>query len=469
LFITIRKNLGWLAVGTLLNTVGSFFYGVLVARHLGPALFGQFALITGVTGGLIALAQGGGTTALTVLAAQDRVKAHRLFWPGILIQTAAGIAAMVLGVPIIWVLARDRSLIMPTLVYGVANLGMLTLVVPVAIFRGLDRMEWGLSTGLAGIMLVGLTEIAVRRNLGLTACMAVNAVAVFVMLAVTAPIAHRALKVHGWDASVTGRLAVVAASMWGVAIIQSLHWRVGLLSIQLLGTSSEVGIYSAATKLIDGLKAIPWFLLMAVLPSLIRTSGDQPAALPGIIERSLQYSLSIAFVLSIGLSSLAPIVIHYLYTPEYHASTLVLFVGALGLPALFASWVALNAMISSGMISTLVWTYTGVVLLEGTIDLWTVPLYGAVGAAWAAQLSEASFACVALLYLFRKHGSFNWKTIVFLCLVGLASIALVPLRPQQVSPFLWAGILCISFIAAVSSLQLSPIGKLRTLLSASSA
>ena len=50
--------------------------GTEVARYLGPADFGRFALVVGVAGMLTSMAQGGGSTALVVIAAEDPDRAR---------------------------------------------------------------------------------------------------------------------------------------------------------------------------------------------------------------------------------------------------------------------------------------------------------------------------------------------------------------------------------------------------------
>ena len=97
----IRRNLVWLATTTVGSMVASLVYGILVARYLGPVDFGHFALVVGVGGILTSMAQGGGSTALVVMAAQEPQQAGRLLWPGVVVQGGVGILTAVVSMPVV--------------------------------------------------------------------------------------------------------------------------------------------------------------------------------------------------------------------------------------------------------------------------------------------------------------------------------------------------------------------------------
>src|ERR1700730_11220332 len=104
----VLKNIFWLGCATGGSLITSLIYGLLAARYLGPADFGRFSLIVGIGALMSNLAQGAGTSVLTVLTAQQYRSAGALMMPGILSQALVGTACLALSVPLVLVL-RGRS------------------------------------------------------------------------------------------------------------------------------------------------------------------------------------------------------------------------------------------------------------------------------------------------------------------------------------------------------------------------
>jgi len=445
--------------------VASLVYGILIARYLGPMDFGRFALVVGVGGMLTSMAQGGGSTALVVLASQDRLGAGRLLWPGAIVQGAVGVVIALVSVPIIWALTHDVRLIAPSLIYGIGNLASLLIAVPVSIYRGLDRMEWGLAPTAASLGVLLLIAVVVSLKLGFVSTIVATAAPQVAVLVFVLIWSARHLSNGTWTSGLVSRLWSASVALWAVTLVQALHWRVGLLSLQALSGSHEVGLYSAAAKLVENLRAIPWFVFMAVLPAFVQAGESDHARLKDLMQRALRYALVLAFPLSAILVILARLVISLLYTSAYEPSVAVLRIGSLALVPLFVHWVFLNALVSLRMERQLVLVYVIGILVEVAVNALLVPYWGATGAAGGYVVGESVVALVGGLYIIGTVGGFTWPPILRAALPGVLCLLLVALVPTGLYPVAWAVAVGGLYVAALFLLRVVSLSELRGLVS----
>ncbi len=398
---TLGRNLIWLAVAAVANSGAMLLYGVLAARYLGPADFGRLGLVAAAMGWMFSLGQSGGTTALTLLTAQDGRRASALLCPATLAQFGTGCAAGICGLLTTWALSRDPRLLGLGLAYGVGSLAALCSAVPVSIYRGLDRMEWGVAETAALVGGVGCLLAACRLDSGLPGVVAANSVARIAVAAMVLPLAYRALHAHprvrGW----TLPFLRLAAPLWAVALVQAAHWRVGVFMVQLRSDAFQLGLYSAAAKIVEGLRVVPWLLLMAALPGFARAARETPVA-GSVIAKALLWVSLLALPVCGASWLLAPWAIPALYSRSFAGSTAVLKLASLGIVPLFSHWVFLNAMISLRMERQLTAAYLLAIAAEVAADLFLVPALGAQGAAAGFVLGQFGMAALSGFLVARR-------------------------------------------------------------------
>jgi O-antigen/teichoic acid export membrane protein len=461
------RNLFWLATSTIGGMAASLVYGLLAARYLGPLGFGRLSLVVGIGGSLISIAQGGGTAALLLITAEDRRHAGQLIWPGVIIQVAVGATAVLVSVPVVWALSRDTSLLWPTVLYGVANIAYLAISVPLSIYRGLDRMEWGVALTATGVGMVILMGIVMRFDLGFTATIAANTLSQVMVLLFVFPVAYaglRPLAARGWNRPLASRLWSHSLSLWSVTIAQSLHWRTGLVAVHVIAGSYTLGIYSAAAKLVENLRAIPWFVLMAALPTFARASNRSPAELGAVLQRAVRYVLVIAFPLAAVLFILAPWLMGLLYTSAYGPSLQVFQISVFGLVPVFIQWVFVNAMISLKMERQLVITNVIALVGEALLDIWLVPTWGANGAAVGYVVGEGVVAVISGVYVVKAVGGLEWSSPARVVLLGVSMLAIAVALPPTFSPFAAAPGVCLGYLAGLFLMRSISMSELRAVL-----
>lgn len=462
---TTGRNLIWLTVSTAGTIGGSFLYGLLAARYLGPADFGRFALVVGVGGLMITLAQSGGSYALILLAAQEPERAGALLWPGLLMQTGIGLVSLTVTTLAVLILSGDAALLWPSVLYGLANLGYFALTVPIAIFTGRNRMQWRLALMAATLLIPLLMLVVIKLKLGLAGVIGANTVAQTLVVVALCPAVYRSFgrQAITWRRPLASRLLKASAALWLVTLFQALHWRTDLVMLQTLGTSSQVGLYSAANKLIETLRVIPSLLIIAVLPEFARAGRDDTPHFRRLIAQAQRYALLVAFPLCATLLLFSNTAIRLVYRTAYAASEPLLHISVLALLPLFAQWVFVNALISLGRGRTLIIIYAVTIVGEMALDTALVPAFAGRGAAVGYVTGEMVAFALSAWFARRAVGSLEFQHWGRVLPPGLLLIALAWFAPAAVNRFLWLGVLGLVYSAGTLLLRAVTVADLRLL------
>jgi len=185
-------------------------------------------------------------------------------------------------------------------------------------------------------------------------------------------------------------------------LLATLFTQIEVIILSLVRGETEVGLYSAALKLIAIWTMIPQSYMTATLPVL--TVGYQKSTLTAvrIQDRSLKYLLAAAFPLAVGLAVLADAIIPQFYGPGFEGSVWVLRALAWCLPLYFCNqllWRILVArdeqrfVLRGQLLAGLVQTSLALIL---TLKL------GYRGAAWAFIGGLLAYSAYHLYYVQRK-------------------------------------------------------------------
>ena len=386
--------------------------------------------------------------------------------PGVLMQSCIGLLAIIVTLPVVWFLSRDVGLLIPSVMYGLATIAYLIIAVPISIYRGLDRMEWGLVFTLSGFITVVLMVCVLVLDLGFEATFATYALSQVVALTIVFPIARRGLPENGeyGSRSLTLQLWRMSVTLWGVSIFQSLNWRVGLVAVQVFSGSYELGIYNAAAKLVENLRVIPWFLLMAILPTFAQRAKTQPDLVKPLLERALRYVLLLAFPLIAILTLLAPKIMDLIYASDFLPSIPVFMIAVAGLVPLFAHWVFFNAMISLNMERALIFTYLISILVVSTLNAVFIPVWGVIGAAVGYVIGEFVVALVSGFFVTRALGGLSLGALIRIAVPGLAVVMLAWFRIPHINVWIWVGMVCLGYILSVFLFRAISLTELRDLI-----
>jgi O-antigen/teichoic acid export membrane protein len=188
-------------------------------------------------------------------------------------------------------------------------------------------------------------------------------------------------------------------------LLGALGFRIDVVILQMLRGEHEVGIYSAAFKLVEVMHVLPSSLSLVYFPRFSRTFNTGGIRLTvKLLLRLLVVTMACGIVLSTLLYSVAPHVVQLFYGETFLASTFPLRILVFKIFLMFANLPISYALIAIGeeRQATLWAAISAAANILANYLL--VPIYGSAGSAVASVLAEALFffgPAGRILWLFR--------------------------------------------------------------------
>jgi O-antigen/teichoic acid export membrane protein len=182
--------------------------------------------------------------------------------------------------------------------------------------------------------------------------------------------------------------------------------------VYLLDDVSQAGYYSAAYKLIEGFI----FLLAPVCYicfQILRKNWQDNARFAELLKWMTGLMLIAALAAILVLGWLGPWVIELAYGESYETSAELLFWLSLALFFVMPNYILTQAAIANNKSGLYAWITVVTSIGNVSMNLYLIPQYGAVGAAWATIASEALMFGLLLAvfrkYFFSGHAGINFK------------------------------------------------------------
>jgi len=389
-------NSGWLVLDKVLRLGLALAVGVWVARYLGPlgygtlnyalalvGLFGSFTslgLDTIVVRELVAepgrrdevMGSALALRALSALLATALVLAYILIFSGQ--QGAALAVSLVMASTLFW---------QPWDLLDVSFQARMRSRQPV-LMRNL--------AGIAGALLRGGLVLA-HAPVWAFAAAAVSetALAAALVLAAYAKDGGRPL---AWRPDL-GRMRRLLKDSWPMmlaAMAIMVYMRIDQVMLKSMVGDAAVGVYAAALKVSEAWYFIPMALTASAFPSQVRARERGAAFIGARLRKSFNLMAMLGYAVALPLSLLARPLVGLLYGPGFAEAGPILAVHVwaglflcIGLSRDY--WLVGEKRTELALMSTLLGAAVNVGL-----NLWLIPRYGGLGAAWATVAAQAFYA-----------------------------------------------------------------------------
>jgi O-antigen/teichoic acid export membrane protein len=210
--------------------------------------------------------------------------------------------------------------------------------------------------------------------------------------------------------------------------------RSGQVILPFTSGMAEVGLYTVARRLVEGLNLLPSTFAMALFPRLVAAWRDERALLPRRLQVGLRFAGSVAAVTLLGGLVWAGELVRTLFGFGYAGAGPVLRVLAGDLAVMSVNAVLVLAMVAVGRERAYAIALAAASATSVAGNLLLTPRLGAMGAAWAALAGDGVLCIACLLVLLRVVSGFvplrEWTT---LAVAGGAALALL-FGVKEVSP-----------------------------------
>lgn len=395
--------------GVMAEAIGgvmSFLIIILIARGLGTDSFGLFSFVLALTSIFQLVADFGLTNIILkeiARAKTDTIRVISAVKP--LVWLFSG-AIMLVMASVAYPLAPSQEVYVATLVMGAAVLSTFHAVIYGSVCRAHEDMGYNAVAFVSHkVVLLAIVLLVLRDHQGIVGVSIAYLVANVYQWFFFYWIVRRRYIGHGvrWRVDYSyWRYLIAEAFPVGIAMVfRRANLHTGTLILTAVSTSSVVGIFNAAYRIIQMVDMIPFTLSIPLFPPFSRMAVESRARLFETLERVIGIFMLIAAPVFVLLFMLADRIVHLVYGQAYLEAILDLRILAAAVLCLFPT--GLFIYVFSAMGQQRLYTFSSGICLATNVlaGLLLIPVYGHIGAALAILASEVAFLVSGLLLLHR--------------------------------------------------------------------
>lgn len=420
----VAKNAAWLILATTGQKALAFFSFILVARWAGTDITGTYFYAISITSIFVTFADLGMTPVVIRAISGHREDGTRLLGAAIrakgLLAPAASLAAMAFAL-----LAGGDSTIIATV--GIACLVMTADTIHLVIYGAL-RGKQNLRPEAIG-MFIGQTISAIAAALAAYFNFGPVGLAVALLLSSTWSVGWSLFQLKKFNIIAEQprksdfRLLAREAIPFGIAgIAVKVYSYVDSIFLKFFHGVTAVGVYSVAYKLTYALQFLPLTFTAALYPALSAAfAKGEKDDVRNTFFGALRLMAGAGFVMTAGLSALAPRLIPLVYGVEYLEAVPALSVLPWVLLPIFMDF-PIGALLNASHRAHLKTTaMVCTMIINIVLNLILVPLYGPVGAAWAGVVSFWALFFIGTAFVASSVG--GARHLLWLTVRGLVAAA----------------------------------------------
>lgn len=404
----VSRNTVILTSAQIVEKVINFFIVVLLARHLGAEVFGQygfassFVLLFNVFVGL------GFAVLCNREISRRMTEAPRILTAALVPMIFSSLMALaVIGSAIYISKSGQLRVVEAVMILALEMIANNVAGIFDSVTRANERMLYsalpsvlrsGLILGLYAIMLplgIGLTEVC-----GIVLCSSVMRLVLHVLLC---------RRVFGvvpssvFDGKLAWRLLKESYPMALTSMFIIIYYKIDAVMLSYMRSDTEVGLYSTASALAFGVVFIAGNFQQAVFPALTKLYMNEKDRLGHVYRESFKYLGMLGMPLAVGLCVLAPRIIMLVYGERYLEAA----------PAMQVLTGAMLFMFVNGLMGYMLIAVDGQkifmkivaagALLNVVLNIILIPRYGITGAAVATVVAEANANIACWIVLKRVY------------------------------------------------------------------
>jgi PST family polysaccharide transporter len=173
--------------------------------------------------------------------------------------------------------------------------------------------------------------------------------------------------------------------------------KIDQIMLQVMRDSSEVAIMAVSSRLTEAWYFIPAAIVSSTFPIIVRLKDSAPQEALRRLQALYRTLVMLAVAAGLAVTLVANHIVRILYGPDYAAAAQVLIIQTwcglfMSLGIASGIWLMANRLGLLNLRRNLFGALINIIL-----NLWLIPRYGAIGAAWATL---AAFASAYLIYDF---------------------------------------------------------------------
>ncbi len=270
-----------------------------------------------------------------------------------------------------------------------------------------------------------------------------------------------------YDLSIWKRIAI---KMWPIAlsiVFNVIYLRGDILILSFFRDQIEVGLYTAAYRVIDIIAQTAMMIMGLMLPLLAYAwSKGEDAKFKEHFQLSFNVMMMFAIPLSIGISVLSRQIMTIVAGPEFLSAALPLTLLSLAVLGVYFGAVFGHVAVAVNRQKETLPVYISSAIITLILYFLLVPRYGMIGAAMGSVFSEI-FVGISLYLVVKKYAQFSLSWVVVgktIVAGGVMALILYILRGHLIIAVLTGGVMyavCLILTRAISTSTILEIVSLK--------
>jgi O-antigen/teichoic acid export membrane protein len=390
----VKANLLWMLLEMSFRLINGLFIGLWLARYLGPENFGYLSYILGVILLLTPLSSWGLDVFLVRLLVSSEFKRNELLGTALLFRFGFGSLMALLVFLLAWIF--DPSLIITWSVLGlILPLGMAKVFE--FCLHGEKRYREVATVGVVSLVISAtLKVVIIWHGFGLNT-LAVAFLAEWVIgltfyLVIFCRSGNKFSSLV-WSRPVAQYFAKNGFFLMLSSVMIVLYMKTDVLMLKLLLGDHSAGVYSASSKILEGLILFPQLLVIVTFPELVSAWDRDKKTFRSKFKKMIVLSFLGTIILTVIMLLWSQDAILVFLGESYSSMTSVFAIHILCFFPMFCSLLWSRIQILQGEHSgQLVRNLWGAVM-NILLNLLLIPTIGLAGAAWSSLISYLFLGC----------------------------------------------------------------------------
>lgn len=200
------------------------------------------------------------------------------------------------------------------------------------------------------------------------------------------------------------RLFLAAIPLGIAAIINTIYFKVDTLMLSLIRGANEVGIYGVAYRVIEIVLTLPGFFVLSVFPIISGYAASRDARLLQVIQRSTDILIITGVFTAVLIALLAEPIIVLISGYQFIEAVRPLQVLMVGVGFSFLNLFLGYLLVAHDRQRKLIGLGIFALVINVISNLYAIPRFGYMGAAWTTVGSEVAVILIALKLVRDVYG-----------------------------------------------------------------
>ena len=415
----VLGNTGWMTADKIIRMGVGLVVGVLLARYLGPLLFGEFSYAFALVMIFSPVAELTHDGIVIRQIVQNPTRRDEILGTSFILMIGGGVISFILIMATVFLVRPDNRLVQ--WLVGILAAGSIIQAFNVIEFWFESQMQWKFSVyaKTSAFLLLSLIKIGLILLQAPLIAFAWAGLAETVIgslgLLIVYQLRSYSIKAWHFNWKTAGSLLQDSWPLIFSALLTMIYLRIDQIMLGNMAGSQELGNYSVAVQISEAWYFIPMVICSSVLPVIVEAETISEELLYAHMQKLYNLMVLLGYMVAVPIAFFSRDIIHILFSSAYTEAgpllAILIWAGVLSnLGSARHIFIVSKNLTRVNLMSTALGCAMNVLL-----NILLIPQYGAMGAVVATFISYW-FAVHGSCFIFgslRKTGGMITKALIF--------------------------------------------------------